>query len=86
MLTSLLAILMSITTRARKLVLGKSWAVNSFTYCGFHTKTWSSHNNFKRLDTRKHYCLYKTYINGKKVVVLTQRFLRFVFLREIRRD
>lgn len=86
MLTSLVAILMSITTRSSRLGLGKSWAVNSFIYCEFHTKTWSSHNNFKRLDTRKHYCLYKTYIKRKKVVVLTQRFLRFVFLIEIHRD
>lgn len=50
----------------------------SFTHHGFHSKTSSRHNNFKEIRQKTLLPLWNLY-QQKKKVILTQKFLRFVF-------
>lgn len=50
----------------------------SFTHHGFHSKTSPSRNNFKEIRQKTLLPLCNLY-QQKKIVILTQKFLRFVF-------
>lgn len=72
-------ILTPITTQATKLVSGESWAVTVLLTIDFIPRPHLVAIISKRSDRRRHYCLCGICINGEKIVIITQKFLRFVF-------
>lgn len=60
-----------------KISLGESWAITVLLTMDFIPRPHLVVIISKRSD-RRHYCLYEICINRKKLVILTQKFLRFV--------